>query len=52
MQNGEHIQPRRTAQARLFQVLLIFSTLALSWLGMMVVHELGLIMIELITYAG
>ena len=26
---------------RLFQALLIFSTIALSWLGMMAVHELG-----------
>ena len=28
-------------QRRAFHFLLIFSTLALSWLGMMIVHELG-----------
>ena len=31
----------RTIQGRAFQLLLIVSTLALSWLGMMVVHEFG-----------
>ncbi len=29
------------AQDRIFQLLLVVSTLALSWLGMMVVHEFG-----------
>ena len=31
----------RAIQERAFQLLLIASTLALSWLGMMVVHEFG-----------
>src|SRR6266446_7056688 len=32
---------QRAVQNRVFQILLIGSTLALSWLGMMVVHEFG-----------
>src|SRR5205809_5903353 len=34
-------RPQRTIQVRAFQMLLIVSTLAISWLGMMVVHEFG-----------
>src|SRR6266404_4411732 len=34
-------RPQRTIQDRAFQILLVVSTLALSWLGMMVVHEFG-----------
>src|SRR5438034_5191434 len=34
-------RPQRIVEDRAFQLLLVVSTLALSWLGMMVVHEFG-----------
>ena len=34
-------RPQRSIQDRAFQILLVVSTLVISWLGMMVVHEFG-----------